>query len=120
MLHKMENERIKNWGSNYHEDPKDNIWSKIEQKLDASKPKESKIFKLGWKHYAIAANVLLVIAVIAGFSDYFNNHSNSMFSYNINQKPLKMEELKYEDNSAGFYSVENIVTLSNAYKSKGF
>lgn len=128
MLHKMESEKIKDWGNNYQETPKNGLWDIIESRLDNSitegkqhiNKSTTKTFRLSWKHYAIAANLLLIIAAIIGFSDYYTNHNPTLFSYNVNQKPLKMEEIKAKENSSDFYSVKNIITLSKAYESQGF
>ena len=117
MPHDMDNKQLKEWGDNYLEVPKDNVWDKIEKKLDTTEVKGYRRF-ISWKTWAIAANIALVIAFIIGFSDFVNNHKKASFTLNINQKPLNLEIITEEKADIDLYSIENIRNFKKVYASK--
>lgn len=116
MPHKMENEKIKDWGANYQEAPKDHVWNRIDQRLDRQLPKQSIIKRLNWKHYTIAANLVIILAVVALMTPYFSGKSNAAFAFNINQKPLKMEDVANDAPATPYFSVQQSLELADAYR----
>lgn len=119
MLHDMDNKRIKEWGDNYLESPKDDVWGKIEAKLEMNETRSRKRI-ISWITWAIAANIALVFAFIVGFSDFITNHKKASFTLNVNQKPLNLEIIREEKADIDLYSIENIRNFKKVYAFQEF
>ena len=107
----MDDNQIKKWGESFTSMPSDEAWQKIENKLD----NKTKSISINWKVYAIAANLLLVIAAIFGFNHYYAEHKVGAYSYNVNQKPIMMEDISNLNVDVIYFSTERIQDLAHAY-----
>jgi hypothetical protein len=115
----LDNQKIKDWGSAYVEEPKDAIWNRIESKLDGQN-KSAKRFTLNWKRYVVAANLIILAVFLVNITDTLDKPKTAAFSFNVNQKPLNLEEIQNTGNTSGIYSIKNIQDLNDAYAAKGF
>ncbi len=114
----MENDKIKTIIESYTESPRPQIWDRIEHSLN-QETEVTPLYKKRWLIYSIAASFVLFLGTIFVFQNYFGPKQANLFSYNIHQKPVQLEEINVDDNTNTMYSLKNIVALSEVYKNKG-
>lgn len=94
----------------FDEKPKDQLWHKLEQRLDQKRNvKKLKFYRL----LAFAAMFTVIIAAVSYFNHYLTDHNPNYYVSNEGFTAYSLEDL---ENDEGFYDTSNLLEIREAYK----
>ena len=94
----------------FDEKPKDQLWHKLEQRLDQKRNvKKLKFYRL----LAFAAMFTVIIAAVSYFNHYLTDHNPNYYVSNEGFTAYSLEDL---ENDESFFDTSNLLEIREAYK----